>query len=277
MRGSTCSRLKREDPSTFRLASKWRFPQAAWDAAWRTKSGLGKGLPAGLGNPGQPEDVGTAGRTEGAPQRGCSSARHPGPGGVSQRPPDLPELDPSAPRSPDPASNSLPRPWPRCCHSSVSVSPPLTWRGPEVRRLQPPRPVPEAPEGLAAGLVCSRTQEENPGAHALPQGLGPLHQSDPRDHLGRGAGLIHFLTRLSRGYATSTEEPTAIALGLERMSVHPGQPSPALEDWEGESAFLESPLCCEFVAGTWAAGSCEEGAHTGRRAQGRPGPGHDSP
>lgn len=35
------------------------------------------------------------------------------------------------------------------------------------------------------------------------------------------------------------EEPTATAWGFEGPSLRPGQPSPALEDWEGESAWVQ--------------------------------------
>ncbi|PNJ28226.1 CILP2 isoform 2 [Pongo abelii] len=40
--------------------------------------------------------------------------------------------------------------------------------------------------------------------------------------------------------ATPTEEPMATALGLERRSVYPGQPSPALEDWEARAVPAEA-------------------------------------
>lgn len=35
-----------------------------------------------------------------------------------------------------------------------------------------------------------------------------------------------------------TEEPTVTAWGLEGSSLRPGQPSPALEDWEGEPVWV---------------------------------------
>lgn len=36
----------------------------------------------------------------------------------------------------------------------------------------------------------------------------------------------------------NTEEPTVTAWGLEGSSLRPGQPSPALEDWEGEPVWV---------------------------------------
>lgn len=51
---------------------------------------------------------------------------------------------------------------------------------------------------------------------------------------------------------SSAEETTAPAWGLEGPSLAPGQPSPALEDWEGESALAS---ICVSLGGGWGAGT----------------------
>ena len=79
--------------------------------------------------------------------------------------------------------------------------------------------------------------------------------------------------------ATPTEEPMATALGLERRSVYTGQPSPALEDWEGELACLGVPsllrACWGWGLGYWGR------VRRGHTLDEGPGavlvPGHDSP
>lgn len=112
------------------------------------------------GDAGQPEGGGTARRTEGGdPKRLSAHRSHLRPGSVAwmgsgldgawpavaslphpqpQRPPDPRESDPSAQRSWDPPSDFRTWPWRHCRYCSASVSPPRTWRGPEVRRPQTP-------------------------------------------------------------------------------------------------------------------------------------------
>lgn len=73
-------------------------------------------------------------------------------------------------------------------------------------------------------------------------------QSGPYQHMS----LPSLLTP-STG-TISTEEPTEIAWGLEGPSLRPGQPSAALEDWEGESAWVQVlglPWTCRVSSGSW--------------------------
>ena len=52
---------------------------------------------------------------------------------------------------------------------------------------------------------------------------------------------------------TPPEEPTATAWGFEGPSLRPGQPSPALEDWEGESSWVQvlALLWTHYVSSGW--------------------------
>ena len=53
------------------------------------------------------------------------------------------------------------------------------------------------------------------------------------------------------------------AWGLEGSLLHPGQPSPALEDWEGEPAWVRVLVLLWTLCELWLVGSCEEGIQAG--------------
>lgn len=119
-----------------------------------------------LGDAGQPEGGGTAGRTEGGsperlsehrsprarelcldgawPGRGVACGRVPPPSSapVAARPAGV---RPECAAEPGPSLQLSDRPWRHCRHCSASVSPPHTWRGPEVRRPQTPAQLPKRP------------------------------------------------------------------------------------------------------------------------------------